>query len=29
VISDLRTGGWTYRASREGVADIFGLFNAR
>jgi hypothetical protein len=29
VISDLRTGGWTYRASREGVADIFGLFNSR
>jgi hypothetical protein len=29
VISDLRTGGWTYRSSREGVADIFGLFNAR
>jgi len=29
VISDLRTGGWTYAASRDGVADIFGLFNAR
>jgi hypothetical protein len=29
VISDLRTGGWTYQASRDGVADIFGLFNAR
>lgn len=29
VISDLRTGGWTYRASREGVATNVGYFNAR
>jgi hypothetical protein len=27
VISDLRTGGWTYRASREGVADTYGWAN--
>jgi hypothetical protein len=24
VIADLRTGGWTYAASREGVADLYG-----
>ena len=25
VISDLKTGGWTYSVSREGVADTYGL----
>ena len=24
VIADLRTGGWTYAASRDGVADLYG-----
>jgi hypothetical protein len=26
VIADLRTGGWNYSVSREGVADTWGLF---
>jgi hypothetical protein len=25
VVADLRTGGWTYAASRESVADLYGL----
>ena len=24
IIADLRTGGWTYAASREGVANLYG-----
>jgi hypothetical protein len=27
VIADLRTGGWTYSVSREGVADTYGFFS--
>ena len=26
VIADLRTGGWTYAASRDGVADLYGIY---
>lgn len=25
VVSDLKTGGWSYSASREGVADLYGV----
>jgi hypothetical protein len=25
IVADLRTGGWSYGASREGVADTYGL----
>ena len=25
VVANLKTGGWTYSASREGVADTYGV----
>jgi hypothetical protein len=25
VVSDLKTGGWTYSAGREGVEDTYGV----
>jgi len=25
VVANLTTGGWTYSASREGVADTYGV----